>query len=146
MMSKMREYSKIFIIIVALSFIGLMVFEWGMDYSGMGQRQNIVGSVNGRELTYDMFTDMFQNLYQAERSRADQELTESQVANLRNMVWDRFVQQVLLEEEMERLNITVSDSEIVYQIRHYPLEEIKQNPSFQTNGQFDLDLLVFTPT
>ncbi len=139
MMSKMREYSKIFIIIVALSFIGLMVFEWGMDYSGMGQRQNIVGSVNGRELTYDMFTDMFQNLYQAERSRSDQELTESQVANLRSMVWDRFVQQVLLEEEMERLNITVSDSEIVYQIRHYPLEEIKQNPSFQTNGQFDWD-------
>jgi len=139
MMSKMREYSKIFIIIVALSFIGLMVFEWGMDYSGMGRRQNIVGSVNGRELTYDMFSDMFQNLYQAERSRSDQELTESQVANLRSMVWDRFVQQVLLEEEMERLNITVSDSEIVYQIRHYPLEEIKQNPSFQTNGQFDWD-------
>jgi parvulin-like peptidyl-prolyl isomerase len=138
-MSKMREYSKIFIIIVALSFIGLMVFEWGMDYSGMGQRQNIVGSVNGRELTYDMFSDMFQNLYQAERSRSEQELTESQVANLRNTVWDRFVQQVLLEEEMERLNITVSDSEIVYQIRNYPLEEIKQNPSFQTNGQFDWD-------
>jgi parvulin-like peptidyl-prolyl isomerase len=55
------------------------------------------------------------------------------------MVWDRFVQQVLLEEEMERLNITVSDSEIVYQIRHYPLQEIRENPSFQTNGQFDWD-------
>ena len=139
MMSKMREYSKIFIIIVALSFIGLMVFEWGMDYSGMGQRQNVVGSVNGREMSYEMFSDMFQNLYQAERSRSQEELTESQVANIRNMVWDRFVQQVLLEEEMERLNITVSDSEIVYQIRHYPLQEIKENPSFQTNGQFDWD-------
>jgi len=139
MMSKMREYSKIFIVIVALSFIGLMVFEWGMDYTGLSQRQNMVGSVNGRELSYEMFTDMFQNLYQAERSRSDQELTESQVANIRNMVWDRFVQQVLLEEEMERLNITVSDSEIVYQIRHYPLQEIRNNPSFQTNGQFDWD-------
>jgi parvulin-like peptidyl-prolyl isomerase len=138
-MSKMREYSKIFIVIVALSFIGLMVFEWGMDYSGMGQRQNVVGSVNGREMSYDMFTEMFQNLYQAERSRANQELSESQVANIRSMVWDRFVQQVLLEEEMERLNITVSDSEIVYQIRHYPLQELRENPSFQTNGQFDWD-------
>jgi parvulin-like peptidyl-prolyl isomerase len=138
-MSKMREYSKIFIVIVALSFIGLMVFEWGMDYSGMGQRQNVVGSVNGREMSYDMFTEMFQNLYQAERSRSNQELTESQVANIRSMVWDRFVQQILLEEEMERLNITVSDSEIVYQIRHYPLQELRENPSFQTNGQFDWD-------
>ena len=63
MMSKMRELSKIFIVIVALSFIALMVFEWGMDYTGMGQRQNVVGSVNGQELTYEMFTDMFQNLF-----------------------------------------------------------------------------------
>jgi parvulin-like peptidyl-prolyl isomerase len=138
MMTKMREYSKFLIIIVALSFIGLMVFEWGMDYTGLNRRQN-VGSVNGRELSYEMFTDMFQSLYQAEKSRTDQEFTESQVANIRNMVWDRFVQQVLLEEEMDRLNITVSDSEIVYQIRHYPLQEIRDNPSFQTNGQFDWD-------
>jgi len=139
MMSKMREYSKFFIIIVALSFIGLMVFEWGMDYTGQSQRQTMVGSVNGRELSYEMFTDMFQNLYQAERSRANEDLTESQVANIRNMVWDRFVQQVILEEEMDRLNITVSDSEIVYQIKHYPLPEIRNNPNFQTDGQFDWD-------
>ncbi len=137
MMSKMRELSKIFIVIVALSFIGLMVFEWGMDYTGRGRRQTAVGVVNGKELTYEMFTNMFQNLYQAEKSRSDADLTESQISNMRNMVWDRFVQQVLLEEEMQRLNITVSDSEIVYQIKHYPLDEIKKNPGFQTNGQFD---------
>lgn len=139
MMSKMREYSKFFIIIVALSFIGLMVFEWGMDYTGLNSRQNVVGKVNGQELTYEMFSDMFQNLYQTERSRSEQELTESQVANLRNLVWERFVQQVLLKEEMDRLNITVSDSEIVYQIRHYPMDEIRNNPGFQTDGQFDWD-------
>ena len=139
MMSKMREYSKIFIIIVALAFIGLMVFEWGMDYTGLSRRQNTVGSVNGQELTYEMYSDMFQNLYQTERARLNNDLNESQVANLREMVWERFVQQVLFEEEMKRLNIAVSDSEIVYQIRHYPLEEIKNNPGFQTNGQFDWD-------
>jgi parvulin-like peptidyl-prolyl isomerase len=136
-MSRMRELSKILIVIVALSFIGLMVFEWGMDYTGRGQRQTAVGVVNGKELTYEMFTNMFQNLYQAEKSRSDADLTESQISNMRNMVWDRFIQQVLLEEEMQRLNITVSDSEIVYQIKHYPLDEIKKNPGFQTNGQFD---------
>lgn len=139
MMSKMRELSKIFIIIVAVSFIGLMVFEWGMDYSGQSSRRNVVGTVNEQELTYEMFTDIFQNMYQAERNRTNQDLTESQVANVRNMVWERFVQKVLLEEEMERLNIAVSDSEIVYQIRHYPLPEIKNNPGFQTDGQFDWD-------
>jgi len=139
MMSKMRELSKVFIVIVALAFIALMVFEWGMDYTGRGQKRNIIGSVNGKELTYEMYSNMFQNLYQNEKSKSDQELNESQIANLRSMVWDRFVQQVLLEEEMNRLNITVSDSEVVYQIKHYPLDEIKKNPGFQTDGKFDWD-------
>ncbi|TFH03042.1 MAG: hypothetical protein E4H13_00110 [Calditrichales bacterium] len=137
MMSKMRELSKVFIVIVALSFIGLMVFEWGMDYTGRGQRQNVVGKVNGKELTYEMFSEMYQNLYQTEKSRTQADLTESQLVELRNTVWERFVQRILLEEEMERLNITVSDSEIVYQIKHYPMPEIRNNPGFQTDGQFD---------
>jgi len=137
MMTKLREYSKIFIIIVALSFIGLMVFEWGMDYTGLSSRQNVVGVVNGEELTYEMFSDMYQQLYQNERQRRDVELNDSQLENLRSQVWDQFVQRVIFQEEIDRLGIAVTDSEIVYQIRHYPLEEIRNNPNFQTNGVFD---------
>ena len=56
---------------------------------------------------------------------------------MREQVWEQFIQRTLFREEMNRLNITVSDSEIVYQIRNYPLDEIKNNPSFQTDGVFD---------
>jgi len=137
MMTKLREYSKIFIIIVALAFIGLMVFEWGMDYTGLSMRKNVVGEVNGQELTYEMFSDLYQQLYQSERSRRDDELSEGQLENLRNQVWENFIQRVLFQEEMDKLKIAVTDSEIVYQIRNYPLEEIRNNPSFQTEGEFD---------
>ena len=58
MMTKLREFSKIFIIIVAVSFIGLMVFEWGADFSGSRSKaQTMVGSVNGHELNYSMFSE-----------------------------------------------------------------------------------------
>ena len=137
MMTKLREYSKIFIIIVALSFIGLMVFEWGMDYTGISSRQNVVGEVNGKELTYERFSELYQQLYQSERSRREQELKEGQLENLRKQVWDNFVQRILFQEEMDKLKIAVTDSEIVYQIRNYPLDEIKKNESFQTDGEFD---------
>ena len=138
MMTKFREYSKVFIVIVAIAFIGLMVFDWGMDYLGLRQRSNIVGKVNGKKLTYDMFSESYQQLYQAERQRrGDQEMDENQLEMLRGQVWDQFVQKILFEEEMKKLNISVTDSEIVYQIKNFPLEEIKKNPSFQTDGQFD---------
>jgi parvulin-like peptidyl-prolyl isomerase len=137
MMTKLREYSKIFIIIVALSFIGLMVFEWGMDYTGISSRRNVVGEVNGKELTYERFSELYQQLYQSERARREQEMTEGQLENLRKQVWDNFVQRILFQEEMDKLEIAVTDSEIVYQIRNYPLDEIKQNEGFQTDGEFD---------
>jgi peptidyl-prolyl cis-trans isomerase D len=121
-----------------VAFIGLMVFDWGMDYLGLRQRSNVVGKVNGKRFTYEMFSDSYQQLYQAERQRrGDQELDENQLEAMRNQVWDQFVQRVLFEEEMKKLNITVTDSEIVYEIRNFPLEELKKNPVFQTDGQFD---------
>jgi parvulin-like peptidyl-prolyl isomerase len=138
MMTKLREYSKVFIVIVAVAFIGLMVFDWGMDYLGGRQRSNVVGKVNGKNFTYEMFSEQFQQMYQAERQRrSDQEIQEEQMETIRAQVWEQFVQRVLFEEEMEKLKITVTDSEIVYQIRNFPMQEIKTNPGFQTNGEFD---------
>lgn len=137
MMTKLREFSAIFLWILVFAFLGLMVFEWGMDFTGMNRGAPDVGVVNGEKLTYEMFSELYQQAYQNEKARQDKDLDENAMRNLRNQVWEQFVQRVLFKEEMERLNIAVSDSEIVYQIKHYPLEEIKNNPNFQTDGEFD---------
>ena len=136
-MTKLRELTAVFIWILVVAFVGLMVFEWGMDFTGLGSKQKSVGSVNGQELTYQMFSDMYQQLYQATRENSEKELEEEQLKNLRTQVWEQFVQRVLFTEEMEKLEITISDPEILYQIKHYPLDQIKSNPGFQTNGEFD---------
>ncbi len=137
MMTKLRQLSAVFLWILVFAFLGLMVFEWGMDYTGQGRRQNVVGSVNGEELSYEMFSDMYQQLFQNERARVGKDLNDSQLQNLRNQVWEQFIQQVLFKKEIEELGITVSDSEIVYQIKNYPLDEFRNNPAFQTDGTFD---------
>jgi peptidyl-prolyl cis-trans isomerase D len=137
MISKMREYSKIFIVIVALAFIGLMVFEWGMDYTGLSSRKTIVGSVNGKDLSIQEWQQLYQQIYAAERQRSQSEVTEDRLNEIKSQTWEQFVQRILFSKEMNRLDIAVSDSEIVYQIRNYPLEELKNNPAFQTDGVFD---------
>ena len=140
MMTKLREFSKFFIILVAASFIGLMVFEWGMDYTGRSQKNNIVGSVNGNELSYTVFSEMYQQMYQEQRARTGKaEFGDEDLQKLRDQVWERYIQKVLFKEEMDKLDIAVSDSEVVYQIYNYPLEDFKQHPSFQTNGIFDIN-------
>jgi len=138
-MTKLREFSTTFLIILVVAFVGMMVFEWGMDYSGMNKGQNLVGEVNGDKLTYEQFQEFYQNLFQSEKQRSDQEFDENKLKGLRDQVWEQYVQRTLFREEMNKLNISVSDSEIVYQIRNYPLDEIKNHPDFQTNGIFDIN-------
>ena len=140
MMTKLREFSKVFIIIVAASFIGLMVFEWGADYSGKrSQAPNVVGSVNGNKLSYSVFSELYQQLYENQRARmGDTNMDENQLKMLRDQVWEQFIQRTLFQEEMEKLGISVSDSEIVYQIYNYPLDDFKRVPAFQTNDIFDI--------
>lgn len=139
-MTRLREFSKFFILLIAASFIGLMVFQWGMDYSGRSKQSNVVGEVNGKKLLYPQFTEMYQQLFQEQKARSGKtEFSDVELQQMRNQVWERFVQQTLFAEEMEKLGISVSDSEIVYQIYNYPLEDFKQHPSFQTNGIFDIN-------
>ncbi len=139
MMTKLREFSKVFIIIVALSFIGLMVFEWGANYSGQQGRNDVVGKVNDKKLSFSQFSELYQQAYQNERTRSGKnEFSEEELQQLRDMVWEQFVQRTLFKEEMEKLGIAVSDSEVVYQIMHYPLDDFRQHPAFQTDGQFDM--------
>ena len=97
MISKMREYSKIFIVIVALAFIGLMVFEWGMDYTGLSSRKTIVGTVNGEELSIQEWQQLYQQLYNAERQRSQSEISEEHLLGIRDRVWDNFIQRILCD-------------------------------------------------
>jgi len=136
-MTKLRQFSKLFIIIVAVSFIGLMVFEWGMG--GFGNTGNaVVGEVNGNKLTAERFSELYQMAYENFRARSGQDLDENTLQQLKTSVWEQFIQRTLFTAEMEKLGVAVSDSEIVYQIVNYPLEDFKNHPSFQTDGVFDM--------
>ena len=57
MMGKMRDMTKWILYILILAFVGLMVIEWGADYSGlMQQQQSVVGEINGEEVSLQQYT------------------------------------------------------------------------------------------
>jgi parvulin-like peptidyl-prolyl isomerase len=56
---------------------------------------------------------------------------------IRNQAWDQLVQDILIQQEIQTMGITVGDKEIVQAIRNQPLPFVTQSPEFQTNGQFD---------
>jgi peptidyl-prolyl cis-trans isomerase D len=141
MMTKLREMTFIFIWILVIAFVALMVFEWGMDFSGIRSRPNIVGEIDGNKITIQDFQQAVQNAYQQEKQQSGQEPDEEKLSELRDQVWNQFVQRILLSKEINKRKIRVTDNEVFQQITQNPQSlppGISQNPQFMTDGKFDM--------
>lgn len=139
MMTKLREMTFIFIWILVIAFVGLMVFEWGMDISGLKSRSNIVGKIEGNKITIQDFQKAIQNAYLREKNQTGTEPDENRMKQLRDQVWESYIQRVLLSKELKKRHIQITDREIYLQLTENPPQELRQNPNFQTDGQFDME-------
>lgn len=138
MMQTMRQNMKIILWILVLAFIATIVFSWGMGgFKGSGPKQGIVASINGHDVTVDRLENLIQQRYTYEQNQKGSELGEDQVKQIRTQVWDELIRDMLIQQEVQRLGIKVSDQEIAYLIQHSPPDFIRQNEYFQTDGQFD---------
>jgi parvulin-like peptidyl-prolyl isomerase len=141
MMTKLREMTFIFIWILVIAFVGLMVFEWGMDFTGLSRQSNIVGKINGNKITIQDFQQAVQNVYLQEREESGSEPDQDRMAQIRDQVWEQFIQQRLFSEQINKRHIRITDREISLQIMQNPQSlppAISQNPNFMTEGQFDM--------
>ncbi|MBA3584578.1 MAG: peptidyl-prolyl cis-trans isomerase [Gemmatimonadetes bacterium] len=142
MMQQLRQSTKVIMILVAVSFVGLMVFDWGMDLSGRSSNQgtgSAIGSVNGADISVDEYQRQYQILYeQAQRQSPEGDLSPERLKQIEQQGWEDVVDLTLLRREAERRGIGLTDSELVEFIKTNPPPEIVNLPAFQTEGQFDL--------
>lgn len=139
MMQDLREKTKIVMIVVALAFVGLMVFEWGMDISGQSSGQaSELGVVNGEPVEYAAYTAAYQQLYEQARQQQGGQLSAEQVRQLEQAAFDQVVNELLIRQEIERRGIRVTDEEIRLAAQWSPHPELMQQEIFLTNGQFDI--------
>ncbi|NKB68075.1 MAG: hypothetical protein GKR89_13520 [Candidatus Latescibacteria bacterium] len=136
MMTKMRQSMGLVLWIVIVAFIALIVVEWGADYSGggTGVDGDAVGVVNGEKIGLRQFRQALSNAAQQTRGNGAQ----SDEAGLVRQVWDVIVGQVLMQQEIERLGIQVSDLELARDTRMRPPAFVQTDiPLFQKEGKFD---------
>jgi peptidyl-prolyl cis-trans isomerase D len=126
--------------ILTVAFVGWLVFDVGMDVGGRGSSRisDVVARVNGRKIDYQTFYGTVRDAQEQQRLMGNPVNTLDQVRDLEDQVLESMVQQIALEEEYARRGIRVSDREIAEAIRNQPLPEFIREPTFQTDGQFDL--------
>ncbi len=136
----MRASAKWIMFAVALAFVGWMVFDVGMDVGGRGGAglSNVVLRVNGNDVDYQTFYGRVRMAQDQQRQNGLTLTTLDQLRALEDQVLQGFVQAYALSDEYKRRRIHVSDREIADAMRNQPLPEFIQEPTFQTDGQFDL--------
>lgn len=141
MMRQMRENTKWIMLVTALSFVALMVFEWGMDLTGRSGAQAAggeIGSVNGDAIMLEEYNAVHSNLRDQQQRMQDEPITLAMERQIEEAAWEQVVTQKLLEQELRRRGIRVTNAEVLQAAQNAPPPELQDAPAFQTNGQFDL--------
>jgi peptidyl-prolyl cis-trans isomerase D len=111
-----NNLSKLFGVL-AFFFIIMIVFDWGLDLTGRRGKGRgnveILGSVDGKEIDYRQFSELVRRMSEEQKKRSGIDPDEEVERQIRAQVWNQMVDDILIEKEIERLGITVTDQEIV---------------------------------
>jgi len=139
MMRLLREKTKIIMIIVAVSFlVGFIFFQLGVG--GGGGRTDLslrnVGVINDVEITYTVFQEMQNTIVQQLKEQGREDISDEEYAFIEEQAWNQLVYQILIQQEIDRRGIRVTDEEVRDFLINSPPEFIRTNESFQVNGIF----------
>lgn len=143
LMNRMRDKTHIILIILVLAFLATIVFEWGMNYLGLrGNTMVEFGSVNGQEIKYSDFENQVQFAIDQQKKQTGEDPDETLINMIRDQVWDQMVTQILVQQQIKKLGITVSDQEILNWVYNSPqtLPDVIKRNFIDSTGNFNMAL------
>ena len=98
--------------------------------------QTTIASINGELISPDQFNNLVNQQMNSIKS-SGQTLNDFQIKRARDKAWDNLIQDVLVTQEVKKLNLSASEEEVIYHLENNPPPFLQQNPTFQSNGIFD---------
>lgn len=143
MLGALRSNTKVILWIVIVAFIGFIFAAWGqgLQRTRAPDRRGIVGIVDGRPIHYRDFLEQLRNRYAGYTEQTGQELNETIADAIAQQVWNEMVNEILVDAEVARLGINVTDEHVFDLLWSTPPQPILQSPAFRDEeGNFDLDM------
>jgi peptidyl-prolyl cis-trans isomerase D len=141
MLKSFRERTKAILWIVVLAFVISIFALWGMDLRTPERSRgesDVVGSVDGEDISYQTYQNALNQLWTQMKEERGEEYEPSEIERnmLADQAWELAVQGRLMSEEIRKLDITVSDEELVAFLRKNPHPQLVKTFSDE-EGQFD---------
>lgn len=133
------KYAKVTVVLIALALIGFILTDYfqGKARSGGGSSSNTIGTVNGRSIKFDEYLEKVElNKNNLKSQGYPQTAAMEQQAG--EQTWNQEIARLLLEDELEKLGITVTKKEMG-DILYGPNapEDIKRQFTDSVTQQFD---------
>ena len=130
---------------VAAVIFGLLMLIFVLQLSGIFDRNSgsafsttSAGKINGQTIDARTYNAAVQQTIDNQQRQTPGRLGLEQTEQIRNEVWDQFVDRAVMESQYKKYGITVSQDEIVTAMRTQPIQDLVRSQEFQTDGQFDL--------
>lgn len=112
-MTKMRENTGVVLWILVLAFGGLWVLQdsGALGHIGVQSQQNIA-VVNGDPITYQEYTQALEQEVRAHQQQTGEAPAQALRDQIADEVFERLIEDRLRQQAMDRLGVTVADTEV----------------------------------
>lgn len=129
-LGEIRKRSWLMVGVIAIALLAFLVNPESLDQI-FGKNPNILGKVNGDEITREEYNDQL-FLLQQQAQQQGQPTT-----GLEEQAWQIMVQNKLIKQEFDKLGLTITDDFFWSQLQYDPM--FAQNPqNFDDKGNFKL--------
>ena len=144
LITKMRSQMQVVMWTILVLFVTSMAIGGLVGGASItdifGQRQiNEIGSVNNNPILFEDFNSFVSSEISRSDGRNGETLTDDQKEFIRAIVWERIINDLIVQEQIEENKITVSDSEVLFHLQNNPPPFLKSNAMFQSEGIFDFE-------
>ena len=143
-LGKIRSKGALLVSIIGLGLFAFIAEEAfrSCESTRNNERQQIA-EVLGEKLTYQEYQDLIDEYTEVIKMTQGQEtLNEDQLNQVRDMVWNQYIQNSLIANEAEKLGLKVTDDEIRDILNQGTNPMLMQTPFVnQQTGRFDANIL-----
>jgi len=144
MLGALRSNTKVILWIVVVGFIGFIFAGWGRGLqrsTSSGPERGLLGRVNGVAIEYRDFSDAMRERLIQYAEQSGGEVSEAAREAIREEIWNGLVAEILVDSEINRLGIGVSNELVFEMLWNNPPQMVTQSQAFQDeSGNFSFDL------
>ena len=143
-LGKIRKRGVTLVIIIGLGLFAFIAEEAVRSCEAQkNQQRQQVGEVLGKKIDVQQFqalVDEYQEVMKMTQGREN--LSEEELNNVKDQVWNSFVNETIIESEASKVGLTVTDTELQNILKEGTNQMLLQSPFVnQETGRFDVTML-----